>query len=423
MSYVGCMFRSLWNSNSSTVFKVGRKVNFSQQSTSPFKRSFHIHTNVKRPKVSTGSSKWNVYDELKLFSYTSHLAFFMLLPPIIQMYTTKVEVTHDDTLCESSFQSLQTSDGLIIKNMNFLDILESEKNKLVNLYIQNENIGNTTATTTIKSDLMSVLKTKLNEKIDSDETDDKNNYESIKDINTAGNNESFDIYLTKLDEIYQSLKNSKITNKQYFSKIEELTDGLISLDRQRNNFDTSVIKNNTTNNEEFVNNTIVRIFDQLHKLKLHEFESILFRRLLTSYEQPEMKYFNIKQKVLKKYELNKKIHSKHSKKLKLSSFNKINNVKTDIPIHKTMQLSIWLHSYTKSFERFAQLVQMFAVTNQSKQSFYSLFQIGFNSSEVCEKLKNSNLRYGLISALRGLNKEKEALTLEKMSRKLITEKI
>lgn len=51
------------------------------------------------------AGKWNHMDEMRLFSYSSHLAFWMLLPPVVKMYCTRVEVVRDETLSESPLQA------------------------------------------------------------------------------------------------------------------------------------------------------------------------------------------------------------------------------------------------------------------------------------------------------------------------------
>lgn len=66
----------------------------------------YVHNEWQQGPTARGripNHKWNHYDELKLMSYSSHLAFFMLLPPLVQKYMTKVEVVSDPTLVESPF--------------------------------------------------------------------------------------------------------------------------------------------------------------------------------------------------------------------------------------------------------------------------------------------------------------------------------
>ncbi|KAG7886965.1 hypothetical protein KL936_004816 [Ogataea polymorpha] len=56
-----------------------------------------IHMGPKRPiprRVS--GSGWSVFEDLKLVSFGSHLIFFMLLPPFIKEYTTKIDVVRED---------------------------------------------------------------------------------------------------------------------------------------------------------------------------------------------------------------------------------------------------------------------------------------------------------------------------------------
>ncbi|KAG7693135.1 hypothetical protein KL930_004780 [Ogataea haglerorum] len=56
-----------------------------------------MHMGPKRPiprRVS--ASGWSVFEDLKLVSFGSHLIFFMLLPPFIKEYTTKIDVVRED---------------------------------------------------------------------------------------------------------------------------------------------------------------------------------------------------------------------------------------------------------------------------------------------------------------------------------------
>lgn len=366
---------------------------FSSSARQQFKRSFH--GGPKRPKVSAFSTKWNVYDELKLFSYSSHLAFFMLLPPIIQMYTTKVEVTRDDTLSESSFECVQSQEGIVLPRMTFLDIINTEKKKLMELCLNRDAAShdNKREGELASGTLHSFGKASFEKNIDSSQ---------CAFTAAASDDDEFKAYLVKLDGAYRSLKQNSISPREYCSQVEAVTDSLMGLAARRRQ------------STEYVNNAIMGIFDQLHRLKLHEHESALFQRLLSAYKQPEIKYLNIRQKILSRYEVAKSIRSK-SKKQTRALHSKLINV----PLYKMMESSKWLHDYLQSFERFSQLIQLFAVTNQSNKSFNTLLNIGLSRGDVREKVTDPQLRYGLVSLLRESNNNKEALLLEKRMRRVI----
>lgn len=89
------MWKSLWRGSCRVTNNLGSKTT---------RRTIHNEW-PKRGRIP--NNKWNHYDELKLMSYSSHLAFFMLLPPLVKMYMTKVEVIRDDTLLESPFLKLE----------------------------------------------------------------------------------------------------------------------------------------------------------------------------------------------------------------------------------------------------------------------------------------------------------------------------
>ncbi|TID30953.1 hypothetical protein CANINC_000475 [Pichia inconspicua] len=339
-----------------------------------FRRSFHEFT--KRPRISY-SNKWNVYDEMKLFSYSSHLAFFMLLPPIIQMYTTKVEVTRDDTLEESPFGSLDSGNGITIRNINISDMLHIERDKLLKLYFQSE-----PATSILpETDCMTekILKDKKEKQINSNDIERDEYYDP-----------EFSAYLKKLSQSYDSLKRNNINNEQYYANIERITDCLMNMEYKKT--------------KEGTNNVLMKIFDQFHSLRLHKYEIQLFRRILTTVHDPNVKLLSIRQKIISNYE---SIKAKEHKSISTS-------------LSKLISSSKWLTEYASNFERFAQLIEMFAITKQNNKAFISLINVGLRSEDVREKIKNSHLRYGLVSVLRGYGREKEAYFLEKRMRKQIT---
>lgn len=388
MSFIKRAFNLSYRGSKFSIFSNFKNIN--NNFNSQFKRSYHFNSTFKRPNLS--KSKWNAFDELKLFSYTSHLAFFMLLPPIIQMYTTKVEVIRDDTIDESPFACVNSNNGLIIRNINFIDIIQIEKNKLINLYSNNSD--NSDNNNNNKSD----------NKLDYDITKLNNNNNNDKKLNNDYKINDLNYKLKLIEDNYNLLNNKLINNNQYISRIEYLADEIISI-----NYRTK-FKNN-----EIINNSIMKIFDQLHKLRLYKIELNLFKRLLTSFKDSNNKILNIKYKIIQNYEFKKNKGYKMRKFIK----NKI-NIERIPPINELMEISIWLKSYIKNFERFAQLVQMFAINNQSKNEFYSLFKIGFESKDVCEKLQNPEQRYGLISILKGFNKDKEAMILSNKMKKILT---
>ncbi|QPG76493.1 hypothetical protein FOA43_003882 [Brettanomyces nanus] len=104
------MFSSWWRQN---VPLFGARLTHKRAASSTFS-SFNfrfrwLHTYAKRPKMSSTSGQfgagcyrngWNVYEDLKLLSYGSHMIFFLLLPPIVKLFTTKVDVTRDNTLSD-----------------------------------------------------------------------------------------------------------------------------------------------------------------------------------------------------------------------------------------------------------------------------------------------------------------------------------
>lgn len=346
-----------------------------------FKRSFHGFT--KRPKVSY-SNKWNVYDEIKLFSYSSHLAFFMLLPPIIQMYTTKVEVIRDDTLEESPFESLNSGQGVTIRNINISDMISIERDKLLNLYFQTE----PSVTPQCESSTPILRQTeKLTEEVSNYENEKEPFFSNIRPKECL--DPEFMMYLNKLTESYNLLRRNNISQDQYYSNIERITDSLMKLEYRKS--------------KDRTNHVIMKIFDQLHSLRLHEYEIQLFRRIATALNDHNVKLLNIRQRIISNYE-----SSKAKKQTSIPT-----------PLSKLISSSKWFTEYASNFERFAQLIEMFAITKQNNKSFNALINVGLKSDDVCEKIQSSHLRYGLVSVLRGHGRDKEAVFLEKRMRKQI----
>lgn len=381
MSFAGRMFQRQGFQTFGSMFtgksfgRFSNDIRRSQQFN--FQRSFHGFT--KRAKISY-SKKWNVYDELKLFSYSSHLAFFMLLPPILQMYTTKVEVTRDDTLHDSPFESLDTGNGVLIRNINISDMLNLEKDKLLNIYFQKEEA--------VSPSQQPIPIESLVKEVSSFEPEKEPFNSSIPRKQTY--DPDFVIYFNKVTDAYTSFSRNKISEDQYYSKIERITDRLLTLQYK--------------GKKDMTNNMLMKIFDQLHSLRLHHYELKLFRRILTSFDDPKLKLLRIRQKIISKYETSK---SRNNKTIDTSIFKMINSSK-------------WLIEYTSNFERFAQLIEMFAITNQNNKAFNSLIEVGLTSQDVLDKIHDSHLRYSLVSVLRGHERNKEAAFLEKKMRNLLS---
>ena len=415
MSIVSRVFRPAWHTKSTAFLKVARHTGFNIKQPR-FSRAFH-QGHAKRPGVSKASTKWGVFDELKLFSYTSHLAFFMLLPPIIQMYTTKVEVTRDETMTESSFATLEMGQGVTIKHMNFLDILQSEKNKLMDQYLQSEAAGNTEQSS---EDARHFIASSNRPAIKENAlADAPGKIRELKSQPDTTEDEELRSQLDMIDDVYSSLQRHLISDHQYMSAVEKITDQLLAVGQRRNTKHAD---------KELANNTIMRIFDQLHSLRMHAFESELFRRLITSYTCPEARFLNIKHAIVTKYETSKAannahahMHTRNGKRQVANTGLPKKNARLPLPLslHELMEVSVWLRSYVSSFERFAQLVQMFAATGQTKKALHALFHIGFDSPEVRKQVQNPGQRYGLVGALRSLHRESEALALERKMRKLM----
>lgn len=387
------MFHTPWSGTSAatgSLFNMGKNTsrNFYKHAHSQFRRNIHSNSTFKRPKPTT--KKWGVFDEMKLISYSSHLAFFMLLPPIIQMYTTKVEVTRDDTIDESPFHSsLDLNSKLILKNINFLDVLEMEKKRLVDLYLSN-NIREETEQQR-SSDILDSAQTFAKQQHNLQYRPEKKNAVTYQ----------LDKQLKLIDNVYSALQQNNMTSKEYFTNIERITDNLIGIKQQNKR----IINSNDT-----VNNLIKKIFDQLHNLQFYRYESILFRRLLTSYKQPDFRILNIRNKIINEYEKSKQMKNK----------GRITYKEKEISINHEMNVSIWLRSYIKNFERFSQLVEMFATTNQTRKAFNVLFNMGLGNASIRREIReNPNERYMLISNLKALKREKEALVLEKRIRKIL----
>lgn len=210
--------------------------------------------------------------------------------------------------------------------------------------------------------------------------------------------DEFDFYLQQLDAAFNSVKANSLSSVQYFDKIQTITDRLIGLTK------------NDNYKKDRANNTFMKIFDQLHQLRLHQYEMKLFRRLLTSDQYTEVKLVNIRQKIISNYEY---------AKYKQNHNNKVKSKAKNIPTHKLMLSSSWLKEYVNNFERFAQLLQLLATTKQNSKTFSQLYYVGLKSNDVFYKMQNTEIRYSLLSVLRGLGQTKEAYVLDKKIRKMM----
>lgn len=360
-------FRNSWNGfKPRSIYTSSFKSSFNKFS---FKRSFHNlnfnlsfnkRVNIKSPQTR----KWNTYDELKLFSYTSHLAFFMLLPPIIQMYTTKVEVFHDDTLTESSFDV--ANNGLIIKNINFLDIISGKYDKY----------------------------DKYDNRISEYKSKNKENTNKIEEItkldfipSQAKIVSEFDL---SLNNITAKINSNNIYTHNNMNTINNIMEEIIKLNTNSAPIETTIQQ------RESVNKITDLFFNKLHQAQLYSQEMILLRRLLISHSPTEYKTLTIRQKIIIRYEKSKK--------------NTNSNISTTVPLHKLINISKWLKQYLTDINRFLQVIKILAMNKQTKTSFIELMN---NSDDIIGTLKESSIRYRVFDELKSIGARKELGLLTK----------
>ncbi len=144
------LFSSWWKGGLGTLFTNGAgsgKSSFSGHShIFTFKcRFFHSYgvrphaRNASVPRFKAGSRQngWSVYEDLKLLSYGSHMIFFLLLPPVFKMLTTKVDVVKDDELgdlfVEDSILGYGTRRSLALSSGSCMTTFDSQ---LVDIYAE-----------------------------------------------------------------------------------------------------------------------------------------------------------------------------------------------------------------------------------------------------------------------------------------------
>jgi len=319
----------------------------------------------------------------------------MLLPPVLQLYMTKVEVTRDDTLTESSYDI--NGDGVMIKNLNFLDTLDTIKHDLLRMYLQRER-------TTVNAASLSEVKNS-EEKISAPE---RRNQQELETSSAIDND--LERYMYQLNHAYLNVSNETISKHEYISQIELITDSIVALDKsdaqnKRNTKFKDQIENpanySSVKRQESMNRAILKIFQHLNLLKYEDATSTIFRRLITSYEKKEFEHLRIKNNVIRQYELAK---SKKSKNIK----NQNKQVSGAISFNKLIKASPWIESQFQTPERFSRLVQIFTLTNQSKKSFRALIDLTLQKKSTCDYLSLPETRVSVVNALRLSNRTQEA---------------
>ncbi|KAG7836555.1 hypothetical protein KL942_004809 [Ogataea angusta] len=106
-----------------------------------------MHMGPKRPLPRRlSASGWSVFEDLKLVSFGSHLIFFMLLPPFIKEYTTKIDVVREDAPSELALGEYGLLASYIrqrpFEKVSFLrpGLLETPANKQETLSVLNDTV-------------------------------------------------------------------------------------------------------------------------------------------------------------------------------------------------------------------------------------------------------------------------------------------
>lgn len=210
-----------------------------------------LHTFAKRPMAphpmpNRYKNGWNVYDDLKLLSYGSHMIFFMLLPLGVHMCTMKVDVVRDDTLAESSF--LEETLRSQVKNLpvlakptfdsNLLDIfsrskyqLQSQLEQQVERLRKSVSMAETVPTVSAVPEVAVRHELSVRRELPVEPVEPEQSAQAVlpttpQDLQARFSNYTavspVETYKTQLTQLYQGLKLGKVSRKEYTEKLSEL---------------------------------------------------------------------------------------------------------------------------------------------------------------------------------------------------------
>lgn len=256
---------SWWKGGLGTLFtdatRGGKSSKFGHSSFFTFKSRF-FHSQAARPRVRNASipqfkagsrrNGWSVYEDLKLLSYGSHMIFFLLLPPVVKMLTTEVDVVKDDGLgdsfVEDSILGYGTKRSLAISGGSCMTSFDTQ---LVDIYAERRQSLTERLEKRI-AELRRNVRESLAEKKKVEKTNTevkiaapsakkseypttpadlsclgitvKGNTEGVESALETSSKECFDVYESEIQKLFESVKLGKTPLTEYIQSMEYLVD-------------------------------------------------------------------------------------------------------------------------------------------------------------------------------------------------------
>ncbi|VEU19852.1 DEKNAAC100206 [Brettanomyces naardenensis] len=420
MSFSGAsrrMFSSWWKQK---VSFFGTRLN----QTGPLFRSRWIHTYVRRPQAANLAqfgnggyrNGWTVYEDLKFLSYGSHMIFFLLLPPMVKLFTTKVDVIRDDSISDSFWEESNFQRGKNVPCLTqdsatldprLLDIfsnaqasLELKLSQQVKELKEKARRGleerqkkghaavklNTFRGLPLTPDqLMACMRVSESARHATKSTPTFLSYNLPAEVDLVS-------YKNELTGLYEGYRSGSVSESEYCSRLKSVMTqlsnaGLRTMD---------------------VNELYKLAVRHVHALQLYSLEESLVDSVIFSSTRDDMaqKRYEITQK----FEIRKnRIHRHKSKR---------SSGKQDV--ESCMRRSSWLRYAVKDPACFAELSQFAIITQKSKKFIQNLSEMFLSSSKSSSKdyYYRKDTMLGVIKTLMDYNRYDEARIVMKKLEKL-----
>lgn len=381
---------SWWKGGLGTLFtsatRGGKSSKFGYSSFFTFKSRF-FHSQGARPRVRNASipqfkagsrrNGWSVYEDLKLLSYGSHMIFFLLLPPVVKMLTTEVDVVKDDGLGDSFVEdsilgygtkrSLAISGGSCMTSFDtqLVDIYAERRQSLTERLekriaelrrnvreslaekkkVKKTNIEVKIAAPSAKkseypttpADLMSCLGITV-----------KGNTESVESALETSSKECFDVYESEIQKLFESVKLGKTPLTEYIQSMEYLVDRIPYISGLT---DSQVVE------------LYKEAFKHVHQLGLTQLEQEVMRKAIQSTLPRDME-----QKMLEisaRFSRERGMRSRRRSGYKIKRFAPLTSLQTSWQDGKSALRSSWVEYMLEDPEMYVALIEVAADTCQS----------------------------------------------------------
>ncbi|KAF6012683.1 hypothetical protein HII12_002205 [Brettanomyces bruxellensis] len=417
------IFSSWWKGELGTLFtnatRGGKSSKFGHSSFFTFKSRF-FHSQGARPRVRNASipqfkarsrrNGWSVYEDLKLLSYGSHMIFFLLLPPVVKMLTTEVDVVKDDGLgdsfvedsilgygtkrplaisggsCMTSFDT-QLVDIYAERRQSLTERLEKriaelrrnvreslakkKKVKKANMEVKitAPNAKNSEYPTT-PADLMSCLGITV-----------KENTGSVESVLETSSKECFDVYESEIQKLFESVKLGKTPLTEYIQSMEYLVDRIPYISGLTDSQVVGLYK---------------EAFKHVHQLGLTQLEQEVVRKAIQSTLPRDME-----QKMLEisaRFNRERGMRSRRRSGCKIKRFAPLSSSQTSWQDGKSALRSSWVKYMLEDSEMYVALIEVAADTWQSVGFIKTITEMFTAQTEE----RNSSQEHALKVAVRKL---------------------